>query len=127
MNIDNLSITNYFQEIKGKVLANLSSKVSNSSLVTYEINGLHPQFPKISRIIRRRKKLLTFVTVHSMMLLEENELLQQSSATSPFHNSPSSPIILVATNPGSDTVTTSTSIQPHSDSCESLSVIYTFS
>nr|GFA43682.1 WRKY family transcription factor [Tanacetum cinerariifolium] len=90
MNIDNLSITDaaYFQEIMGKVLANLSSKV-----VTYEINGLHTQFPEIARIILRRKKLLTFDTVHSMMLLEENELRQQSSATSPFHNSPSSPII----------------------------------
>lgn len=43
MSIGSLSVTSYFQASKSKAdhLANLGSKVSDSSLVTYAINGLH--------------------------------------------------------------------------------------
>ncbi|PWA36444.1 hypothetical protein CTI12_AA589180 [Artemisia annua] len=47
-------------------LANLGSPVSDSSLVTYPINGLRAKFPDIARIIRHRDELPKFDKVRSM-------------------------------------------------------------
>nr|GFB29799.1 Toll/interleukin-1 receptor (TIR) domain-containing protein [Tanacetum cinerariifolium] len=106
--IGNLSMNNYFQEIKSKVdrLANLDSKVNDSSLVTFAINGVRSKFPDIARIIRHKEKLLTFDEVCSMILLEEIDMLSQQSATHVSHNTSSSPTILFATPAPSDTANT---------------------
>ena len=94
MNIGNLSVTDYFQEIKSKAdrLANLGSTVCNSSLVTYAINDLRSGFPKIARIIRH-----TFDNVRSIVLLEESDMAFNNNVISSSHNTYSSPSVLVAT------------------------------
>nr|GEX92383.1 zinc finger, CCHC-type [Tanacetum cinerariifolium] len=108
MVIGNLSMNDCFQEIKSKVdrLVNLDSKVNDSSLVTYAINGVHSKFPDIARIIRHKEKLLTFDVVRSMILLEEIYMLSQQSATHVSHNTSSSPTILLAIPAPSDTANT---------------------
>ncbi|GJS39212.1 hypothetical protein Tco_0564255 [Tanacetum coccineum] len=79
MAIGNLSVNDYFQELKSKVdrLTNLGSKVSDESLVTYGINGACRKFPEVARIIRHREKLPTFDEARSMILLEERDWLTQ--------------------------------------------------
>ncbi|GJV99384.1 WRKY family transcription factor [Tanacetum coccineum] len=100
MAIGNLSVNDYFQEIKSKAdrLANLDSPVKDSSLVTYAINGLRCKYPEIARIIRHREKLPTFDEVRSMILLEESDALAISNASSSLHTTSSSATVLVATN-----------------------------
>ncbi|PWA41921.1 hypothetical protein CTI12_AA549660 [Artemisia annua] len=100
MAIGTLSVNDYFQEIKSKAdrLANLGSVVSDSSLVTYAINGLRVKFPEITRIIRHRETLPTFDQVRSMVLLEESDMAQLTSAFSNLNTTSSSPTVLVATN-----------------------------
>ncbi|PWA56868.1 hypothetical protein CTI12_AA414970 [Artemisia annua] len=100
MAIGNLSVNDFFQDIKTKAdrLSNLGSPVSDSSLVTYAINGVRSKFPEIARIIRHREKLPTFDEVWSMILLEESDMLSQQNTTNVFHNTSSSPTALVATS-----------------------------
>ncbi|PWA74266.1 hypothetical protein CTI12_AA252700 [Artemisia annua] len=76
MAIGTLSVDDYFQEIKSKddCLANLGSVVSDSSLITYAINGLRAKFPEIARIIRHQETLPTFDQVRSMVLFEESDM-----------------------------------------------------
>ncbi|GKB02306.1 Toll/interleukin-1 receptor domain-containing protein [Tanacetum coccineum] len=73
MAIGNLSVNDYFQELKSKAdrLTNLGSKVSDESLVTYAINGARSKFLEIAHSIRHREKLPTFDEARSMILLEE--------------------------------------------------------
>ncbi|PWA46281.1 hypothetical protein CTI12_AA514390 [Artemisia annua] len=94
-----LFVTDYFQEIKLKAtrLANLGSPVSDSSLVTYAINGLRAKFPEITRIIRHRETLPMFDQVWSMVLLEESDMAQLTHALSSTNLSSSLPTVLVAT------------------------------
>ncbi|PWA66847.1 hypothetical protein CTI12_AA324060 [Artemisia annua] len=98
MAIGNLSVNDFFQEIKSKAdrLANLDSPVSDSSLVTYAINGVRGKFPEVARIIRHREKLPTFDQVRSMVLLEETDMSQPALTSS--NNTSSSPTVLLATN-----------------------------
>ncbi|PWA91367.1 hypothetical protein CTI12_AA090730 [Artemisia annua] len=98
MVIGNLSVTDYFQDIKSKAdrLANLGSKVPDSSLVTYTINGLRAKYPEIVRIIRHKEPLPTFDQVRSMLLLEESDMAQITQALSSAHINSSSPTVLVA-------------------------------
>ncbi|PWA37042.1 hypothetical protein CTI12_AA594320 [Artemisia annua] len=98
MVIGNMSVTDYFQDIKSKAdrLANLGSKVSDSSLVTYTINGLRAKFPEIVRIIRHREPLPSFDQVRSMILLEESDMAQITQALSSDNLNSSSPTVLVA-------------------------------
>ncbi|GJS08253.1 zinc finger MYM-type protein 1-like protein [Tanacetum coccineum] len=100
MAIGNLSVNDYFQEIKSKAdrLANLDSPVKDSTLVTYAINGLRCKYREIARIIRHREKLPTFDEVPSMILLEESDVLAISNASSSLHTTSSSATVLVATN-----------------------------
>ncbi|PWA52491.1 hypothetical protein CTI12_AA453920 [Artemisia annua] len=100
MAIGSLSVNDYFQEIKSKAdrLANLGSPVSDSSLVTYAINGLRAKFPDIARIIRHRDELPTFDKVRSMVLLEESDIKQLTNALSSTHITSDSPTVLVTTN-----------------------------
>nr|GEV57228.1 dehydrogenase, E1 component [Tanacetum cinerariifolium] len=88
-------------KIEGKAarLANLGSEVSDSSLVTYAINGIRVKFPEISLIIRPWEPLPMFDMTRFMMLLEENEMLHQTSATSSFHNSSPSPTTMMLHDP----------------------------
>ncbi|PWA85273.1 hypothetical protein CTI12_AA151000 [Artemisia annua] len=99
MAIGNLSVNDFFQEIKSKAdrLANLGSPVSDSSLVTYAINGLRAKFPDIARIIRHRDELPKFDKVRSMVLLEETDMQQLTHTLSSTHLTSSSPTVLVAT------------------------------
>ncbi|PWA70396.1 hypothetical protein CTI12_AA289390 [Artemisia annua] len=99
MNIGTLSVSDYFQEIKTKAdrLANLGSPVSDSSLVTYAVNGLRAKFPDIARIIRHRETPPTFDQVRSMVLLEESDMAQLTHALSSTNLTSSSPTVLVAT------------------------------
>jgi hypothetical protein len=78
MVIGNMSVTDYFQDIKSKAdrLANLGAKVPDSSLVTYTINGLRAKFPEIARFIRHKEPLHSFDQVRSMILLEESDMAQ---------------------------------------------------
>ncbi|GJS76143.1 putative nucleotidyltransferase, ribonuclease H [Tanacetum coccineum] len=73
MVIGNLSVNDYFQELKSKAdrLANLDSPVSDSSLVTYAINGARSKFTEVARIFHHHEKLPTFYEARSMILLEE--------------------------------------------------------
>ncbi|PWA57703.1 hypothetical protein CTI12_AA406920 [Artemisia annua] len=101
MAIGTSSVNDYFQDIKSKAdrLANLGSPVSDSSLVTYAINGLRAKFPDIARIIRHRDELPTFDKVRSMVLLEEADMAQLTQALSSTNLTSSSPTVLVATTP----------------------------
>ena len=56
--------------------------VSDSSLVTYTINGLRARFPELVRIILHKEPLLTFGQVRSMILLEESDMAQITQALS---------------------------------------------
>ncbi|GJT55532.1 ribonuclease H-like domain-containing protein [Tanacetum coccineum] len=58
MAIGNLSITDFFQQLKSKAdrLANLESPVKDTSLVTYAINGVRSKYPDAARVIRLREK-----------------------------------------------------------------------
>ncbi|GKB37400.1 Toll/interleukin-1 receptor domain-containing protein [Tanacetum coccineum] len=98
MSIGNTSITNFFQQIKSKSdrLANLESPVKDSSLVTYAINGIRSKYPDAALVIRLREKSPTFDELRSMMLLEESDMSHSSSGKFLLHNTPSSPIVLVA-------------------------------
>ncbi|PWA62391.1 hypothetical protein CTI12_AA359570 [Artemisia annua] len=100
MTIGTLSVNDYFQEMKSKAdrLANLGSPVSDSSLVTYAINGLRAKFPDIARIIRHRDELPTFDKVRSMVLLEESDMKYLTNALSSTHLTSDSPTVLLATN-----------------------------
>lgn len=99
MVIGNLCVTDYFQQLKSKAdrLENLGSKVSDSSLVTYAINGLRAKFPELVRIIRHREPLPTFENVRSMVLLEESDITQLTNALSSLQTTSSSPTVLIAT------------------------------
>ncbi|PWA82026.1 hypothetical protein CTI12_AA181860 [Artemisia annua] len=110
MAIGSLSVNDYFQEIKSKAdrLENLGSPVSDSSLVTYAINGLRAKFPEIAHIIRHREKLPTFDQVRSMVLLEETNMKHLTHALSSTHLTSDSPTVLIATNT-TDPKTSSTS------------------
>ncbi|PWA51548.1 hypothetical protein CTI12_AA443210 [Artemisia annua] len=112
MAIGSMSVTDYFQEVKSKAdrLANLGSKVGDSSLVTYTINGLRARFPELVRIIRHKEPLPTFDQVRSMILLEESDMAQLAQALSSTNLTSSSPTVLVATttsNPKSGNMVTS--------------------
>ncbi|GKE40879.1 Toll/interleukin-1 receptor domain-containing protein, partial [Tanacetum coccineum] len=98
MAIRTLFVNDYLQEVKLKVdrLANLVSKVNDSRLVTYAINGLHAKFPQTERIIRHIEKLHTFDEMNSIIILKESDMLQHGNLS--FHNTYSSPTILVAMN-----------------------------
>ncbi|PWA61520.1 hypothetical protein CTI12_AA364210 [Artemisia annua] len=112
MVIGQLTVTDYFHELKSKVdrLANLGSTVSDSSLVTYTINGLRAKFPELVRIIRHKEPFPTFEQVRSMVLLEESDMAHITTALYSAHLTSSSPTVLVATttnNPKSSSNTTS--------------------
>ncbi|PWA73402.1 hypothetical protein CTI12_AA123280 [Artemisia annua] len=111
MVIGNLSVTDFFQDLKSKAdrLANLGSKVNDSSLVTYAINGVRGKFPEVARIIRHREKLPTFDEMRSMMLLEENDVLNQHMAANVSHHTSSSPTVLLATPASTDKTNTMSS------------------
>ncbi|GKA62259.1 Toll/interleukin-1 receptor domain-containing protein [Tanacetum coccineum] len=97
--IGNLFVNDYFQELKSKAdqCTNLDSPVSDSSLVTYAINGARSKFSKVSRIIRHHEKLHTFDEARSLILLEERGWLNQQQNPNVFHNTSSSPTVLVTT------------------------------
>ncbi|PWA49388.1 WRKY family transcription factor [Artemisia annua] len=101
MVIGNMSVMDYFQEVKSKEdrLANLGSTVRDSSLVTYTINGLRVRFPEVVCIIRHKEPLPTFDQVRSMILLEESDMAQLTQALSSANLTSSSPIVLMATTP----------------------------
>ncbi|PWA63386.1 hypothetical protein CTI12_AA349500 [Artemisia annua] len=103
MAIGTSTVNDYFQDIKSKAdrLANLGSPVTDSSLVTYAINGLRAKFPEIARIIRHRETLPTFDQVRSMVLLEESDMAQLSNTLSSTHLSSNSPTVLLATSTNS--------------------------
>ncbi|GKD75113.1 Toll/interleukin-1 receptor domain-containing protein [Tanacetum coccineum] len=98
MAIGNLSITDFFQQLKSKAdrLANLESPVKDTSLVTYAINGVRSKYPDAARVIRLREKAPTFDELRSLMLLEESDMSNSSHGNSSFHNTSSSPTVLVA-------------------------------
>ncbi|GJY62275.1 ribonuclease H-like domain-containing protein [Tanacetum coccineum] len=101
MAIGNLSITDFFQQLKSKAdrLANLESPVKDTSLVTYAINGVRSKYPDAARVIRLREKAPTFDELRSLMLLEESDMSNSSHGNSSFHNTSSSPTVLVAPRP----------------------------
>ncbi|GJU32996.1 ribonuclease H-like domain-containing protein [Tanacetum coccineum] len=112
MAIGNLSITDFFQQLKSKAdrLANLESPVKDTSLVTYAINGVRSKYPDAARVIRLREKAPTFDELRSLMLLEESDMSNSSHGNSSFHNTSSSPTVLVAsTSNANKTRTMSTS------------------
>ncbi|GJV54134.1 WRKY family transcription factor [Tanacetum coccineum] len=80
MAIGNLSITDFFQQLKSKAdrLANLESPVKDTSLVTYAINGVRSKYPDAARVIRLREKAPTFDELRSLMLLEESDMSNSS-------------------------------------------------
>ncbi|GJV62533.1 ribonuclease H-like domain-containing protein [Tanacetum coccineum] len=98
MAIGTSSITDFFQQIKSKVdcLADLDSPMKDTSLVTYAINGVRSKYSDVVRIIRLREKALTFDDLWPLMLLEESDMSQSSHGNSLFHNTSSSPTVLVA-------------------------------
>nr|GEW32654.1 WRKY family transcription factor [Tanacetum cinerariifolium] len=100
MNTGNLSITDYFQEIKSKAdsIANLGSSVSNLSLVTYAISGFHSRYLEIARIIRHRETLPTFNNVRFMVLLKECDMASHNNVISSYQITSSSLTVLVAIN-----------------------------
>ncbi|GKE62400.1 Toll/interleukin-1 receptor domain-containing protein, partial [Tanacetum coccineum] len=104
MVIGTSSITDFFQLIKSKAdrLANLDSPVKDSSLVTYAINGMCSKYPDAARVIRLREKAHTFDELRSMMLLEESDMAHTPHGNSIFHNTSSSPTVLVAFTTTSD-------------------------
>ncbi|GJT64472.1 WRKY family transcription factor [Tanacetum coccineum] len=112
MVIGNLSITDFFQQLKSKAdrLANLESPIKDTSLVTYAINGVRSKYPDAARVIRLREKAPTFDELRSLMLLEESDMSNSSHGNSSFHNTSSSPMVLVAsTSNANKTRTMSTS------------------
>ncbi|GJZ21322.1 ribonuclease H-like domain-containing protein [Tanacetum coccineum] len=98
MAIGNLSITDFFQQLKSKAdhLANLESPVKDTSLVTYAINGVRSKYLDAAHVIRLREKVPTFDELRSLMLLEESDMSNSSHGNSSFHNTSSSPTVLVA-------------------------------
>ncbi|GJT61078.1 ribonuclease H-like domain-containing protein [Tanacetum coccineum] len=98
MAIGSLFVTDFFQEIKSKAdrLANLDSPMKDTSLVTYVVNGIQNKYPDAARVIRLREKAPTFDELWSMMLLEESDMSHKSVSLTLFHNTPSSPTVLVA-------------------------------
>ncbi|GKC66278.1 hypothetical protein Tco_1098876 [Tanacetum coccineum] len=94
MQIGDLSITDYFQAIKSKVdrLANLGSTISDTSLITYDINGLGAKYPEVARIIRHRETLPDFDTTRSMLLLEESIANNINNTQFSLHTTTMSPI-----------------------------------
>ncbi|PWA88011.1 amino acid transporter, transmembrane domain-containing protein [Artemisia annua] len=83
-----------FHDNKVACVIQLDKEIRNMSV--------RAKFPERAQIICHREKLSTFDVVRSMVLLEESEMLHQSNGTSSFHNTSSSPPILVATNTGND-------------------------
>ncbi|GJU78727.1 ribonuclease H-like domain-containing protein [Tanacetum coccineum] len=108
MVIGTSTITDFFQLIKSKAdrLANLDSPVKDSSLVTYAINGIRRKYPDAARVIHLCEKAPTFDELRSMMLLEESDMSHTSHGNSLFHNTSSSPTVLVASTTTSDKTNT---------------------
>nr|GEU97753.1 Toll/interleukin-1 receptor (TIR) domain-containing protein [Tanacetum cinerariifolium] len=104
MAIGSSSITDFFQQIKSKAdrLANLDSPVKDSSLVTYTINGIRSKYPEAARVVCLREKAPTFDELRSLMHLEESDMSQPSNGNSLFHNTSSSPMILIASTTNID-------------------------
>ncbi|GJX54090.1 hypothetical protein Tco_0282459 [Tanacetum coccineum] len=108
MAIGNLSMTNFFQQIKSKVdcLANLDSSVKDSSLVTYAVNGIRSKYSDVACVIRLWEKAPTFEELWSMMLLEESDMSHQPIGQSLLHNTSSLPMMLVASTTTNDKANT---------------------
>nr|GEZ00623.1 Toll/interleukin-1 receptor (TIR) domain-containing protein [Tanacetum cinerariifolium] len=104
MVIGRSSITNFFQLIKSKVdrLANLDSLIKDSSLVTYAINEIYSKYSDAARVIHLREKAPTFDDLWSMMLVKETNMSHTSHGNLLFHNTSSSPTVLVASTTTSD-------------------------
>ncbi|GKA63130.1 hypothetical protein Tco_0762736 [Tanacetum coccineum] len=112
MAIGNLSITDFFQQLKSKAdrLANLESPVKDTSLVTYAINGVRSKYPDAARVIRLREKAPTFDELRSLMLLEESDMSNSSHGFQDPSASGSGVIV-----PAISTLVTNTI--PHFDLC----------
>ncbi|GKB23290.1 WRKY family transcription factor [Tanacetum coccineum] len=108
MAIGSSSITDFFQQIKSKAdrLANLDSPVKDSSLVTYAINGIRSKYLEAARVVRLQEKAPTFDELRSLTLLEESDMSQTSNGNSLFHNTSSSPTILIASTTNTDKANT---------------------
>ncbi|GJU49960.1 Toll/interleukin-1 receptor domain-containing protein [Tanacetum coccineum] len=85
MAIGNLSITDFFQQLKSKAdrLANLESPVKDTSLVTYAINGVRSKYPRCRSCdsVLPREKHPRLMKVRSLMLLEESDKSKSSHET----------------------------------------------
>ncbi|GJR18809.1 Toll/interleukin-1 receptor domain-containing protein [Tanacetum coccineum] len=93
------TLLTFFQQLKSKAdrLANLESPVKDTSLVTYAINGVRSKYPDAARVIRLREKAPTFDEfVGPLMLTEESDMSNTSHCNQVFHNTSSSPTVLVA-------------------------------
>nr|GEZ09442.1 Toll/interleukin-1 receptor (TIR) domain-containing protein [Tanacetum cinerariifolium] len=87
-------------------LSNLNSRIKDSSLVTYAINGYHSKYPEVAHVVRLREKAPTFDELRSLMLLKESDMSQPSNGNSLFHNTTSSLTVLIASTTNIDKANT---------------------
>ncbi|GKD53070.1 Toll/interleukin-1 receptor domain-containing protein [Tanacetum coccineum] len=98
-----------FHDNKDARITQLDNEIRNmviGTLVTYAINGIRSKYPDVARVIRLREKVSTFDELRSMMLLEESGMSHTSYGNSLFHNTSSSPTVLVASTTTSDKTNT---------------------
>ncbi|GKB86788.1 retrovirus-related pol polyprotein from transposon RE1 [Tanacetum coccineum] len=125
----NDSISDYFQKIQNLTdrLKNLDSKVEDKHLVSYALNGLHPKFRNMARIIRHREELPTFDNAETMLLLEESQLQQEERIDSTHGDSSStSPTVLVSNNNSSRSQSNSSTRPSSSNNNSSASFCWNF-
>ncbi|GJW70419.1 ribonuclease H-like domain-containing protein [Tanacetum coccineum] len=102
-----ISLHDFFKQLKSKSdrLANHRIPGKRHSLVTYAINGVRSKYPDAARVIRLREKAPTFDELRSLMLLEESDMSNSSHGNSSFHNTSSSPTVLVASTSNANKMT----------------------
>ena len=81
-------------------LADLWSRINNSNIVIYALNGLGNNFFHIALIVRHRDKPPDFENTQSMVLLKETLLNNEEEVEekSSLSKTRSSPTILIASN-----------------------------
>ncbi|KAL4588677.1 hypothetical protein LXL04_001570 [Taraxacum kok-saghyz] len=76
--IGNSSVTDYCNRIKSLAdrLEHMDSKVPDTNLVAYMLNGLSPKFRYIAINIRHREPMPSFWDARSMLVCEEQQMIQ---------------------------------------------------
>ncbi|GKB08087.1 ribonuclease H-like domain-containing protein [Tanacetum coccineum] len=90
-----------FHNNKDARVTQLDNEIRNMAIVMED-----EQVSRCARVIRLREKALTFDELRSMMLLEESDMSYKSVSSTLLHNTPSSPIVLVASTTPTDKANT---------------------